>query len=416
MNVLFTMTGSWGTGSGTVVEALTGELVGRGHRVGVLYPETEDAPELDRAAAPEAEHFVWPFPLRDGDAELRTFPLMIPDPNPTNFADAPTFRDLEQAQIDLYVRSFSRRLREVVREFRPDVIECQHVWLMPFAVAEAGLPFVLSAHHSDQMGFEHDARIRPYAVRAARAAERVIALTASNEEEILRLYGVPPEKVIVLGNGYDRRVFRPAEVERARVLEGLGLDIPPDSPLVTFAGKLSRTKGVDVLFEANRILQERREAAGEPPVHLLVFGTGRLEDVLDPAHAERYSTEHAHFLGHRGYEAVRDAHNVARCSVMPSRTEGFGLAALEAMGCGLPMVVTGIGAADSYAVGETVPPGDPEALAEAMLKLVGLPDEEWRALSQAALARARTFSWAALVDRRLEIYAELPPVPAPAAP
>ena len=407
MTILFTMTGSWGTGSGTVVEATVGHLAARGHRVCVLYPETAGAPSLQNAHAPEAQHEIWPFPLRQGEVELYTFPLMIADPNPTNFDGAWTFRDLSQAQLDLYVSSFQERLREVIADVRPDVIECQHIWAMPYAVADLGIPFTVMAHHSDQMGFDFDERIQPYATKAAEAAAFIFALNDANRAEIVELYGVPDEKIVVLGNGYDKEVFHPGEVGRAALLARFELDIPDDAPLVTFAGKLSKTKGVDILLLANGLVQASRAEAGMPPVHLIMFGTGRLDDVLDDGEPG-YSTEHVHFIGHQPYEAVRDFHNLARCSVMPSRTEGFGLAALEAMGCGLPLVVTAIGAADDYAVGEIVPPEDAGALAEAILKLVELPRAEWEALSAAALARAQTFSWEAITEKRLDHYARVP--------
>ncbi len=409
MTILFTMTGSWGTGSGTVVEATVGHLAARGHRVCVLYPETEGAPSLQDDHAPEARHEVWPFPLRRGEVELYTFPLMIADPNPTNFDNAWTFRDLSDAQRDLYVSSFQDRLREVVADLRPDVIECQHIWAMPYAVADLGLPFTVMAHHSDQMGFAFDPGIRPYATEAAEAATFIFALNNANRAEIIELYGVPEEKIVVLGNGYDKEVFHPTEVDRAALLARFDLDLPSDAPVVTFAGKLSKTKGVDLLFLANRTVQQRRAEAGEPPVELIVFGTGSLDDVLDPGEPG-YSLEHVHLVGHQPYEVVRDFHNLARCSVMPSRTEGFGLAALEAMGCGLPLVVTAIGAADDYAVGEIIPAEDPGALADAILKLVRLPEPAWQALSAAALARAQTFSWDAITEKRLAHYARVPPI------
>jgi glycosyltransferase involved in cell wall biosynthesis len=335
---------------------------------------------------------------------------MIPDPNPSNFDRAWTFRDLEQAQIDLYVSSFQRRLCTVVDDFAPDVIECQHIWLMPYAVAELGLPFVVAAHHSDQMGFHYDERIRPYATRAAQAASFIFALTTPNHDEIVELYDVAPDKVITLGNGYDREVFKPVDVDRAALFDRFDLDIPEDAPLVTFAGKLSKTKGVDVLLHAHQIVHERQAVAAEAPYHLILFGTGSLDDVLDDDRP--HSLDRVHLLGHQPYAVVRDFHNVAAFSVMPSRTEGFGLAALEAMGCGLPVLTTDIGAADTFAVGPVVPPEDADALAGAMLDLLRLAPSDRTDLGEAALARAHTFSWDAIAERRLDTYARMSPTDA----
>ena len=398
MRILHTMTGSWGTGSGTVVEALVRAFAARGHEVCVLYPQTEGAPTLSTVHAPEARHEVWPFPLRDGDAALYTFPLMIPDPNPTNFEGAWTFRDLEQAQLDLYVRSFGARFDEVVADFRPDAIECHHIWAMPYAVAQRGVTYTVCAHHSDQMGFEYDPRIRPYATEAARRACAVFAIGERVKQEVVELYDVPPERVLALGNGYDKATFRPVTVDRAALLTRHGLDVPEDAVLVTFAGKLSHTKGVDILLDAMRRIE--RDADG-PPVHLILFGTGRIEDVK----GEAPMPGNVHLLGHQPYAVVRDFHNAAVASVMPSRTEGFGLAALEAMGCGLPVVTTAVGAADTFAIGPVVPPADTDALTDAIRHLTRLPETERDGLRQQALERASHFSWDAIAEARLDTYA-----------
>jgi glycosyltransferase involved in cell wall biosynthesis len=259
--------------------------------------------------------------------------------------------------------------------------------------------------------------MRPLATEAARQARKIFALSNANRDEVLALYGVPPAHVVVMGNGYDRTVFRPHAVDRARLLAAYGLDslsrssgIPPEAPLVTFAGKLSRTKGVDLILEANRLLRARLP---NPP-HFLLFGTGKLEATLDASRPGAYERAGCHFLGHQPYEVVSDFHAVARLSVMPSRSEGFGLAALEAMGCGLPVVVTRLGGPDSYSVGPVIPPEDPAALAGAVEAVLAMPEGAYRALSAEALATALTFSWEAVVEKRLRYYREALPLSPPA--
>ncbi len=400
------MTGSWGTGSGTVIEALSAGLVARGYQVAVLHPENAGAPADTEERAAGARHEVWSFPLRDAGVELPCFPLMIPDPNPRAPEGAWTYADLSDGQRDLFVRSFQHRLLQVVRDFRPDVIECQHVWLMPWAVHQLGLPYIAASHHSDQMAFAQDQSTRPFAIEAARGAWRIFALMEGNRQEVIHQTGVPPERVVVMGNGYDRDVFRPVEVDRRALLAEHALDIPDHVPIVTFAGKLSRTKGVDVLLETNGMLRDRMSI---PPAFVF-FGSGRLETTFDPSRdaARTYVRDGCHFLGHRSYEVVRDFHNVARCSVMPSRTEGFGLAALEAMGCGLPVVVTRLGGPDTYAVGPVVEPEDAAGLADAIQELVEMPASAREVLRAEALRVARTFSWDEIVDKRLALYAQAP--------
>ena len=397
MRILFTMTGSWGTGSGTVVEAVTAELHERGHETLVLHPS---APGFDeRRDGAEA----WPFPIRNDDAELETFPLMIPDPNPENLPDAPTYRTISDAQLQLFLDAYTEKLRTTVQDFQPDLLECQHVWAMPYVAAKLDLPYIAVAHHSDQMGFRFDPRMQPYAREAAQNARYVFAISESVRANVLDLYGLPPERVVTIGNGYDQDVFTPRAVDRAALLAAHDLTIPDDAPIITFAGKLSKTKGVDILLEANRVLQAARADAGEPPAHLILFGTGNLEDVLD-ANRDAYSLDHVHLLGHQPYTTVRDFHNVARFSVIPSRTEGFGIAGLEAMGCGLPLIATRSGGPETFAVGHVVEPEDVDALTDAMLDLLRQPDDVYRALREEAHARAREFSWGAIAEQRIAMY------------
>lgn len=409
MRILLTMTGSWGTGSGTVVEALVRGFAARGHAVCVLHPENRavDGSLADNSdRAPQAEHVVWPFPVEENGVVLPHFPLMIPDPNPRAPHDAQTYAALTDAQCDLFIRAFGERLGAAVEAFRPDVIETQHVWLMADVIRKTGLPYVAAAHHSDQMAYRQDARTAPFARRAARGAERIVALLEPGKREIVELYGVPPERVEVLGNGYDRTAFFPAHVDRAALLSAHGLEIPAGAPLVTFAGKLSKTKGIDVLMEANRLLRGRLDA----PPHFIVFGTGRLATALDGDKdaAGDYARDGFHLMGHQSYETVRDFHNAARLSVMPSRSEGFGLAALEAMGCALPVVCSRLGGLDTLTVGANAEPGDAASLADAIASVLTLAAPDYAAMRAHAQRVAETFSWDEIVERRLAIYETLP--------
>lgn len=405
MRILFTMTGSWGTGSGTVVEALAKALTEREHEVCVLYPERAPDGDSDHDRrtehAPEARHEVWDFPLHRDGTRLYTFPLMLTDPHPRNVRGAWTFKDLSEDELNLYLSSFQQRLIDVVEDFQPDLIECHHIWAQSYVVNEMSLPYVAVAHHSDQMAFHFDDRMRPYATRAARGAEMIFAVSESNRQEVIELYGVPEDRVIVTGNGYDQELFQPKGVNRAALLQEFDLDIPPAAPIVTFAGKMSRTKGIDTLMLANRRIQK------EQPVHFIIFGSGELEDVLDDELREAYDFTNTHFLGHRPYETIARFHNISRLSVMPSRSEGFGIAGLEAMGCALPLVITRTGGLDVHAVGEIIEPGDEEALAESILHLINLPNAEYDDLSQRALDAARSFSWAAIAEQRITYYEEV---------
>ena len=155
-----------------------------------------------------------------------------------------------------------------------------------------------------------------------------------------------------------------------------------------------------MLLQANRIIQQQHPAA------LLILGSGDLKQICREI-SQPYSLENVMYLGHRSQEELALLHNLATLSVLPSRTEGFGIAALEAMGCGKPIVATRVGGLADFAVGALVEPEDPAGLAKQILALLKLPQEGYGALCEQALAVARKYSWETLVDIRLRYYEEV---------
>ena len=397
MKILLTSTGSWGTGSFTVINALIDEFSAMGHQVKVFLPD-------DGTPSAESEYYynnpeiykIWKFPIEKGGIKLDNFPLMISDPNPRNESGI-TFRDLSIEQFNLYQSEFKTQIKKVIDEFQPDIIECQHIWLMAHVIHELGVPYCVTAHNSDQMGYEFDARMQPFADSAAVNAKYVFTISEYVHKEVLEIYDMPAEKVIMLPNGYDKKVFCKKQVDRAEFLAGLGVNIPTDADIITFAGKLSRTKGIDTVLAANCLLND-------PKIHMLMFGAGDIEDIVDDCIHE-HALERLHFVGHQPPEIVAQAHNIAKISIMPSRSEGFGIAGLEAMGCSLPLIATENTGAESFAVGKIIASEEPEQLANAILELLNLSDVEYQSLADKALEMAQKYSWDVVAKKRLEYFA-----------
>ena len=402
MRILFTNTGPWGTGSATVVDAISLEMMRLGHEVKIFFPDCHlESMDMDKYYGRPEVYQIWEFPIKRGDVELYTFPLIIPDPHPRNYRRAWTFKDMSDRQLRLYMSEFKRRIRSIIEGFKPDIIECQHIWAMDHAVMELGYTYLSVAHHSDQMGFLRDQRMRRYAIRAAQSAEYILAISDFVRDEVLELYPVRPERVLSTGNGYNQETFYPRKVNRGKLLADFHLDIPEHAPIATFTGKISKTKGADILLLANRIVQQQRE------VHFLLFGAGEIEDILDEDKIGLYCLDNVHIMGHQLFDTLAKFHSIASLSVLPSRSEGFGIAALEAMGCGIPLVVTRTGGPDKFAVGKIVEKEDPEQLAKAILDILALPPDEHRALSKVAYREAHKFSWRSIVEKRLELYEEV---------
>lgn len=398
MRILLTNTGPWGTGSFTVAHALLEEYLQMGHEVKLFFPDSkEPSNDLDYYYSRPDLFKIWRLPIEKDGIHLESFPLMIPDPHPRNPIGR-TYKELSEQELQFYLKSFEEEISSIIHSFKPDIIECQHIWAFDHIIDKLGYPFVTAAHHSDQMGFRFDPRMRPLTTKSAHDAKYIFALSQENKEEILELYGVNEEKVIILKNGYDRKMFHPMPVNKDELFSEYDLEIPSDAFLVTFAGKLSKTKGIDTLLQANKLLSENDN------IHFLVLGAGNLKKTLNDVDPSSYSMRHIHFLNHLMQKKVALFHNAADITVMPSRTEGFGLSCLEAMGCGLPAVVTRCGGPEHYAVGEIIEKENPKALAEAILKMKNLPKDGYQKLSIEAIETAHRYSWTGNAEKRLSYY------------
>jgi len=355
MKILITNTGSWGTGSFVAVNALTKEFQKLSHQIKIFFPDMGlNSIDKDYYYSNTELYSIWKFPLEMDGVKIPTFPLMIPDPHPRT-PDILTFKELSDKQLKLYFDEFKKNIKKVIDEFQPDVIECEHIWAMAYALSELNLPYFVTAHHSDQMGFRFDKRMQTMTKQAALHAKYVFTISNYVKNEILELYNVPQHKIIVSPNGYDKIVFKRKSINREEFLAELGVNIPREADIITFAGKISYTKGVDIILQANQILNNSN-------IHFLMFGAGKIEDI-----SKTNSFNNLHFVGHQIPEILAKAHNI-------------------------------------FAIGKIIAQENPEQLAQAILDILELPATQYQKLSEQAEHAAQQFSWEAVAKTRLQYY------------
>ncbi|GAB6048156.1 hypothetical protein JCM19379_19840 [Methyloparacoccus murrellii] len=182
------------------------------------------------------------------------------------------------------------------------------------------------------------------------------------------------------------------------------LDLPPTARLVGFVGRLAHVKGVDVLLRAAASL-----TADRPDVHWVVVGDGSERAELESLAEALGLSAAVHFVGAVAREDIYSAIKGFDIGVMPSRPglEGFGLSALEAMACGVPLVASAVDALPEVVLdGETgilAPPGEPVALAAALRKLLDDPALADRLRDRALRHVAGNYGLAAYRARLAEV-------------
>lgn len=239
---------------------------------------------------------------------------------------------------------------------------------------------------------------RPFLRRVLRQADSIAVASQAyiQSSPYLRPHA---DKCRVIPFGVDLAEFAatPAVEAAAHDLRALG----NGRPILLFVGKFRHYKGVDVLLDA----------LPQTDAHLLLIGTGMLEDALRRRTAELGLDARVTFLGEVDDATKIAAYHAADLFVLPStnRAEAFGIVLIEALACGLPLISTELGTGTSFVnqhgeTGFVVAPGDPVALAGAINAILSNEDLR-RRMAAAALARGRAiFSKEALIGSTIAMY------------
>lgn len=383
-----------GSGSGIYTKNLARELSEMGHDVKVVFPEIE--PVSFDAFETRVILFKGPDTV---DPELDyNFPCFTSHPRSVN-----TYYELSQEELEAYVDKFVQVTKEEVESFKPDIIHAQHLWITPYAASLTGVPYIVTAHGTDLKGFVKDERYHKYALEGAKKAKKIITISDQVDAEVTTLYGAPKSQKQLVLNGYDENLFHVKDLIRNDVLNDFNIFENPDY-VVSFAGKLTHFKGVDVLLKAAKIYE--KSIKGD--VLTLIAGNGELYEELN-ALKKQLSLEHVRFLGHINQDQLVDLYNIADVSTVPSRTEPFGLVAIEALACGTPVVGTNQGGLPDFLipeVGTLVDVDDDIALADAIVNEINAKDKEDRA-KRAADYALKNFSWKKSINVVAKIYEDI---------
>lgn len=274
------------------------------------------------------------------------------------------------------------------------------------APAAAGCPTVITVHDLSFMRFPNAFRpfnriyLSLFTRLSARRAVRVIAVSESTRQDVIRFCGAPADRVIVVPNGVEAAFCpaAPAEAARFRARHGL-----PDR-FILFLGTLEPRKNLARLLDA---YAQWRRAARQPVKLVLAGGKGWYYDTIFARVAELGLVDEVIFPGYVPAEELPWWYRAAELFVYPSLFEGFGLPVLEAMACGTPVITARASSLPEVAgdAAVLVDPEQPGELAAAIGQL--LDDSTARAaLRLAGLARAARFSWAHTAAATIAVYAD----------
>ncbi len=272
-------------------------------------------------------------------------------------------------------------------------------WSAPHVVMFHTLAEAKNRHHMS----EREPRYRIAGERVvARGADRIICGSESERETLIDEYNVSPTRLSVVPCGVDVERFRPLDAVESRL--SLGLD--PDVPVLLFIGRIEPLKGIDVLIRAASQLDGKFQ--------LLVVG-GDEKDAMRTHELHVLAEE----MGVEGKVVFGDAvphdelpryYSAASICVVPSYYESFGLVALEAMACGVPVIASRVGGLKETVqdgrTGYLIPWRCPEPFAE-RLDLLLTNEPLRRSLGEEAREVAQGYAWPLIAEQVESVYHDL---------
>ena len=264
----------------------------------------------------------------------------------------------------------------------------------------AGVPIVISTRHSVDIG----GRGREWINRwTKRWTDVTIAVSDQACEAERRWSGTKSGEIVTIYDGIKTEAFERADLQESKELKRK-LGIESDAPVIGMIARFHRAKGHSYLMEAMPYILDQF-----PKAKVLLIGGGELRPTIKEKVQKLGLTDSIIFTGIR--QDIPRILSALDLFVLPSLWEGLGIAILEAMAAGLPVVATRVGGipevVEDRVTGLLVPPRDPEALAKAIIAL--LQDRE-RAKDMGRAGRERVekhFSVERMVQQTEALYEEL---------
>lgn len=297
--------------------------------------------------------------------------------------------------------NFFKSALKVIRrgKIKFDLIHAHFTWPSGYAGTllkkKFNVPLIITAHGFDVYDVPFRNSIyRAKIVKALNEAERIITVSNSNFEVLTKKLGVPGNKISIIPNGFDGKIFRP--MPKKEVREKLGL--PLEKKIVLSVGNLISIKGYEYLIRAAEIAMRKRK-----DTMFVIVGNGPLRGKLEQLVNSLSLKGIFLFVGSKHHDEVSLWMNAADLFVLPSLSEGNPTVMFEALGVGLPFIGTKVGGIPEIITSEDYgllcEPANPEDLAEKILIAL---EKDWD--RKKIRKYAKQFTWESIVSEVVKVY------------
>jgi D-inositol-3-phosphate glycosyltransferase len=322
--------------------------------------------------------------------------------------------DLAKEQLPEVIDEFADGVREVLAGTDVGAIHANY-WLSGVAghrlKHELDLPLVSTFHTlarvKAEQGDVESAHREEAEAQVIGCSDAITASCAAEADDLVSHYGADRSRIELVPPGVLHAFFSPGDRTAARLAVG----IEPGRPTLLFVGRIQPLKGLDVAVEALALLRGRH-----PGAQLVVVGgasgadgpgeVARTHELV----ARRGLADAVQFVEPQPHHMLSTWYRAADVVVVPSRSESFGLVALEAAACGVPVVAADVGGLRTLVepgrTGYLVSGRDPAGYAAAIARVLDAPAHA-ATLARGASSMAAGYRWSTTAARLRRLYADL---------
>lgn len=344
------------TGSGIYLQSLLKEGYKKGYNQAVVAGIPAEIEKVDLANI-NKDNF---YPVKFNTESLPFSVVGMSDVMPY---PSTKYKDLTDNMFTKYKKAFKDVVIKAIENFKPDVIISHHLWILTSLVRKlnSGIKLIAISHGTGIRQLNKLDRFDNYVIEGCKDLYLVFALNKYQKEEISRLYNIDKDRIVVMGAGYDSKIFYESDKSKS-----------DDKINIVYAGKLSYAKGVKFLIKAFEKLDSNRNE--EFKLTLLGEGSGKeLEEIENLIESSKSKIE---LPGSVPQKKLGKVFRKSDIFCLPSFYEGLALVVIEALASGLRIVTTDLPGVKEW-LGKTInESGVIEYVHLPELKNIDIPKEE----------------------------------------
>jgi len=242
------------------------------------------------------------------------------------------YSDLNLSMLKKYEKEFKKVIRQAVEEFQPDVVICNHIWLLCTYIKDLypNLKILTLCHGTDLRQLERAIDLVDIVKKGVPRCEYLLGLNSAQTQEIQSLYDIDKNKVITSGSGYNPQTFFPLKKEKNKKIK------------IAYVGKICNYKGVPNLLNAVECTKNSSN------IELNLIGHGNVQESEDIINSIKTKKTEIHYLGAIPQNELAVFLKSCDIFILPSFFEGLPLVVIEAIASGAKVICTNLPGLDDF--------------------------------------------------------------------